>query len=108
METQFRGWKREKTVHNHIVLPVSYSNGQYIAGSINDQICWDSSTQFFGKITNVALSGDFLVRYTFQPSELRSWLLRYAVDNPEIAIKLLCEMQGEVIAMSMNKSLSIV
>ena len=104
MDMQFRGWSREKTVHNHAVLPVSLKDAQYVASNLNEPICWNSSTRAFGKISNVALTGDFLVRYTFQPSELRSWLLQYVSDCPESAIKLLCEMQGEVLAMSMRKA----
>ena len=102
MKVKFRGWKREVTEHEHVVLPVkekkdkSFESGK---GLIN----WKSSSEALGRIKGLKLSGDFLVEFDFDESELKNWLREYIKDKPEDAVRLLAEMHGEAICTLCSK-----
>lgn len=96
MKLQFRGWRRQVTAHNHEVVPVTCS-GNYQAGEFGDPLTWNSALDAFGKVDDLALSGSFLVQFSFEQDELRNWLQTFVQSKPEAAIRLLAEMQGEAI-----------
>jgi hypothetical protein len=106
MKLQFRGWKREITVHDHSVSPVTYSVAKdlYTAGEPDDPLMWASSSQAFGYVKDLALNGAFLVEFTFDQEELRNWLRQFVNSKPEAAIKILSEMQGEALIALMRKT----
>ncbi|MEX0726210.1 MAG: hypothetical protein WD065_08075 [Planctomycetaceae bacterium] len=106
MKLQFKGWKREVTVHDHSVSPVTYSSerGEYSAGEPDDPLKWTSSSQAFGQVKDIALNGTFLIEFTFEQEELRNWLRQFVSSKPEAAIKLLSEMQGEALLSLMRKT----
>jgi hypothetical protein len=106
MKLQFRGWKREVTVHDHSVSPVTYSASKdvYTAGEPDDALTWTSGSQAFGQVQELALNGTFLVEFTFKQEELRNWLRQFVISKPEAAIKILLEMQGEALIALMRKT----
>ena len=105
MKLQFRGWRREVTVHNHSVTPVrSHSGGYDPTGEPDDPLVWSSASKAYGKVKDLALSGSFLVELTFDQEELRNWLRQFVASKPEAAIKLLSEMQGEALIALMRKT----
>ncbi len=105
MKLQFRGWRREMTVHNHSVIPVKpTADGFNTSGEPDDPLVWTSASQAFGKLSDIGLSGSFLIEFTFEQEELRNWLREFVNSKPEAAIKLLSEMQGEALISLMRKT----
>lgn len=103
MKLKFRGWQREQTIHNHSVSPVTRANG-YTAGEPDEPLTWASASQAFGKVSDLALSGSFLIEFTFEQEELRNWLRQFIASKPEAAIRLLSEMQGEALISLMRRT----
>ncbi len=106
MKLQFRGWRREVTVHPHSVFPVVYNAAAdtYASGEADNPIAWSPASQEFGKVNDLALSGSFLVEFTFEQEELRNWLRQFVTSKPEAAIRLLSEMQGAASIALMRKT----
>jgi hypothetical protein len=97
MKMQFRGWKREEKVHNHAVAPIKISDsGTYMPQEPGPMI-WNGPFQAFGKVSSLALTGSFLVEFTFEEKELRDWLAKYVKARPESAVRLLAEAQAEAL-----------
>jgi hypothetical protein len=101
MRLLFRGWRREVMEHRHSVIPVSKgSNAQglvYQPSRDDGPLTWTSSLQALGKVDDLSLNGSFLVEFNFEEEELRNWLRQFVRENPEAAVRLLAEMQGEAI-----------
>lgn len=104
MKLVFRGWRREVTEHNRSVIPVTHANNVYSPGETDDPLTWTSALQAFGKINDLALTGSFLVEFSFEQEELRNWLRQFVMSKPEAAIKLLAEMQGEAFLALVRKA----
>jgi hypothetical protein len=97
MKMRFEGWQRQVIAHNHDVIPVTLSNSKFIPGEADDPLTWHAALGAFGKVNDLALSGSFLVTFTFSQEELRNWLQQFVQHKPEAAVRLLAEMQGEAI-----------
>ncbi len=97
MKMLFKGWKREVMDHDHDVIPVKVSNNTYYPGEIDEPLTWHGPLHAFGKISDIALNGSFLVTFTFEQKELRNWLREFVKAKPEAAVRVLAEMQGEAI-----------
>lgn len=97
MKLLFRGWKREVTEHDHGVTPVTREGNKYTPGEPDDPLAWYSALVAYGKVSDLALNGSFLVEFSFDQEELRHWLRQFATSKPEAAVRLLSEMQAEAI-----------
>jgi hypothetical protein len=97
MKLTFRGWKRQMKSHERRLAPVEFKGKHYHAKDIGAPLVWDSKMHAIGKINSLGLSGSFLVEFRFEQAELRSWLLRFAEEEPEAAVRLLAEIQGEAV-----------
>lgn len=97
MKLVFKGWKREVTPHSHPVAPVKNANSKYFPGNTGQPLTWDGPFRALGKVNKLALSGAFLVEFTFEEQELRNWLQEYVKANPEAAIRLLAHAQAEAV-----------
>lgn len=95
MKLTFRGWKREVTPHSHKVAPVEHKVGRYYAQQIDQPITWNGPLSALGKINSLGLSGNFLVEFSFEREELKSWLEQYAQSNPEDTLRLLAPIAAE-------------
>jgi hypothetical protein len=96
MKLIFNGWSRTVYTHEHDVLPIKGGpNRRAPIGKANEPLCWDNTLSARGRINNISLTGDFLVEFQFEASELRNWLSLYVKESPKDAIRLLAEMQGE-------------
>ena len=95
MKVKFRGWGREVYPHNHNAAPVYVRNGKYRSGKAGEAIKWVSGMRALAKLSSLGLTGSFLVDIQFEPSELRNWITQYVHEEPELAARLLAEMQGE-------------
>ena len=99
---QFRGWGREVYPHNHKVQPVKVNKqGQYQSVE-NRPLTWKKSEgglgfNAYGKVRNLSLNGNFLVRFDMNKAEIRSVLKSYIKSDPVAALKLCSEVQIEVI-----------
>jgi len=91
MRLVFRGQRRQVYVHRHPIKPGRYG------GSEDDTLKWVSSTEAVGRIQNVTLTGDFVVTFQFDKSELRNWLQVYVEENPTEGLRLLSELHTEAI-----------
>jgi hypothetical protein len=98
MKMLFRGWQREVVHHYHDVTPVTKTeSGNFKPGEADDPLTWNSAFKAYGKLENLALSGSFLVEFSFEQKELREWLREFVQAKPESAVRLLAEMQGHAI-----------
>lgn len=95
MKFVFRGWQRELTAHKHNVAPVDFSTGRYVAKAANQPIVWNGPLSALGKVTNLGLSGSFLVEFTFEQAELQNWLEVFAKNNPADALRMMAPIQAE-------------
>ncbi len=96
MQIEFRGWKRETTLHQHPVAPVTTQGDSYVL--VPDEptaMTWNADCSTYGKVDKLALSGSFLVHFKFQERDLEAWLTKYARSEPERAIKLLGKLQAQ-------------
>lgn len=98
MRLTFRGWKREVMVHRHDVVPVKReSQISYTPLTNRKSMSWTEGTTAYGKVQNLALSGDFLIEFTFSEAELRNWLTRLFEVDPERANAIVNEVQAKAI-----------
>jgi len=96
MKIELTGWRRSVLHHSHPVTPVSKSgNARYPTPEAKDAT-WESSLTISGKVDGLALSGDFLLRCSFNESELQSWFITYAKANPKQAKKLIGRAHDEI------------
>lgn len=95
MKMTFKGWKREMIVHEHAVAPVTQHGTRYSADKEGEPLEWNTETQALGKVEGLALNGAFLVEFDFEVAELRDWLMKFAVAQPEVALRLLGAAQAE-------------
>jgi hypothetical protein len=95
MKLTFRGWKREVKPHTHKVTPVAFSNGNYRVQGADAPVHWNNSRSALGRVTNLGLSGSFLIEFEFEPEELRSWLEQYAKESPADALRMMAGVQVE-------------
>lgn len=96
MKLTFRGRNRHVVTHEHPIRPVIWKGTEFWTQPAAP-IEWVKPMKAYGQIDDVALNGTFLVDFEFEEKELRSWLVQYVRHNPEDAVRLLSEMQGEVI-----------
>ena len=93
MKLIFNGWRREVHVHNHKLIRVEKGwDGDFNPMNVPSQIDWNTSTLAFAKITDTALSGDFLVTMQFEKKELRNWVSTLISEDPERARLFLSDM----------------
>ena len=97
MKLILRGWQREVTAHKHVVAPVSFTNNRYRALPVDQPVTWSGPLSVLGKLSNLGLSGSFLVEFSFEQAELQSWLERFAKENPAEALRMLASVQAEAI-----------
>ncbi len=96
MKMNFRGWKREVTQHTHTVTSVKYISSKYTPDP-GQPLSWSGPFQALGKLNNISLSGSFLVEFTFEEQELRSWLAEYVKAHPASAVRMLAQAQAEAL-----------
>jgi hypothetical protein len=95
MQIQFRGWRRETTVHQHAVSPVVSKGSTFFPVTDGTAaMTWNADYSTYGKVDKLALSGSFLVQLKFEERDLEAWLGKYVQSEPERAIKLLSKMQA--------------
>jgi len=98
MKLKFSGYKRKVHIHRHEVVPIKGDPSQQDSlGEPGEPLQWDSAFHAKGKVGDLSLTGGFVIEFEFRPEELRNWLLAYARENPEEALRLLGEMQAEAI-----------
>jgi hypothetical protein len=95
MKLTFRGWQRVTTLHGHPVTPVRKGPGGGLRTDSSRALIWDDATTAYGKISDVALSGAFLVTFKFERADLEGWLAELVKTTPEEALRLLAKMQAE-------------
>lgn len=95
MKITFVGWGRSVFSHEHKVKPLPDRYARHPIGKAGAPLQWSLPLQANGKIDGVGLSGDFRIRIDFDAMELRNWLTKYVISEPEAAIRLLGEMQAE-------------
>ncbi len=89
MKLKFRGWRREVYPHSHVVAPVAGVQALKAGGPIR----WIGPLLARGKVSGLALTGDFQVDFEFSERELRNWLTAYLDADPEKALALLHSVQ---------------
>lgn len=102
MKIQFRGWRREVIQHDREVIPVTDApGGGYMQSDEGEQLewekQWDGKFVTRGRLEQLGLSGDFIIKLEFSDEDLKGWLKHYVNKNPKDAIRLLAEMQAEAI-----------
>src|SRR5579872_1098104 len=97
MKILFRGWRREIKPHERTVSPVNLDGGTYRLNAKRKTLLFHSSTEAFGKLTDLGLSGNFLVTFTFEPQELHDWCAAYVKDRPDAALRLASKMLADAI-----------
>lgn len=98
MKMKFRGWRREIYPHTHEVEPVKKTPSGYGSIAGRKSLAWTDGTTALGKVKGLALSGDFLVEFTFTEAELKDWMRNYFRSNPEEAAAMVSELQLESIS----------
>jgi len=95
MELEFKGWRRQVTIHKHKVTPVTRGTGAGYFYPVEElkEVKWLAPNTCFGKVNGLGLSGDFLIKCSFSDDELESWLLSYAQRDPKKALKLFGKAQ---------------
>lgn len=97
MKMTFRGWRRELTAHKHNVAPVDFANNKYRAQAVDQAVTWNGALSALGKVTNLGLSGSFLVEFSFEKAELQSWLEKFAEAHPAEVLHMLAPIQANAI-----------
>lgn len=97
MKILFRGWRRELKPHERTVLPVDHDGASYRLSTKQKTLSFESSTRAFGKLTDLGLSGNFLITLTFEPQELHDWCAAYVKDRPDAALRLASKMLADAI-----------
>lgn len=97
MKLTFRGWQRVTTLHSHPVTPVRVGPGGGIRTESNRALIWKDATSAYGKVSNLALGGSFLVNFQFEQADLEGWLTEFAKSNPEEALRMMAKAQTEAI-----------
>lgn len=99
MKLEFLGWTRAVHLHKHAVRPVARATRGYRAKP--GPITWEKGLEAVGKVEGLSLGGDFLVRFSFEEEDMKSWLLSYAAAQPQAALRLMGIAQAEaMIALS--------
>jgi len=99
MQLTFRGWERHVLTHEHPVSPVQRNGCNYEVAKPKGPIQWNDPTTAYGLVSDLRLSGRFLLDLQFDEEELNNWLRVYVRAEPLKALKLLAELQLEVIEM---------
>ena len=60
--------------HTHKVAPVMLQNNRFRSQPVDGPLQWHAPLSAYGKVSNLGLSGAFLVEFTFEEQELRGWL----------------------------------
>lgn len=80
--------------HIHPVEPVRIKRN-YETGKPGDPLHFESPLLATGKIRNVGLSGDFLVRIDLTPGDLEAWMKSYIQHDPDGAKSFLRTMLND-------------
>lgn len=91
MKIRFEGWKRVVVHHRHDVRPVNV-RANYATGEPGAPIHFETPRLATGKIVDLGLTGDFLVRLDLEPEELRDWIRSYIKHDRDEAISFLRTM----------------
>ena len=99
---QFRGWGREVYPHNHKVQPIKVNKQGRYQPVENRPLTWKKSEgglgfNAYGKVRNLSLNGNFLVRFEMNKAEIHSLLRSFIKSDPVTALELLSGVQIEVI-----------
>ena len=97
MRITLRGWRREVYQHDVEVIPVTHANGVYSPVDGRRSLQWTGPLTAFGKLNSLELTGSFLAEFRFTEAELRGWLKSYISAKPERALRLISDVQAEVI-----------
>lgn len=97
MRFLFRGWRREVLKHRHDVRPVRFNGREFLCVPGAESVVWHGGLKAYGKLDGVALNGDFLVEFEFDQKELENWILKFADEHPEQAIKILSNAHAEAL-----------
>ena len=63
--------------------------------SAGEPLEWDGPLTAHGKLSNLGLSGSFLVELAFEEQEIQNWLTEYVKAHPENALRVLARAQAE-------------
>lgn len=92
MKLRLYGWNRRVTVHNPKFQPVTNKNGHLHTEPPEAPLVFHSSSLAYGKLTNLALTGDFAVEIRLSKADLRAWISKYIQDDAPSAARFLTEM----------------
>jgi hypothetical protein len=88
MKLKFRGWRREVFPHTHVVAPVTGFRALR-----SGPVKWIGPLLARGKVTGLALTGNFRVDFEFSERELKNWLTAYLEAEPEKGLALVHSVQ---------------
>jgi len=97
MKLTFRGWQRVALFHYHDVTPVQIGSDRGLRPASKRALIWKDANTAYGKISDVALSGAFLVTFEFEQADLEGWLAELAKSKPEEALRLVAKVQAEAL-----------
>jgi hypothetical protein len=104
MKLLFTGWKRQVKPHHHSVTPVRQTaSGNYAPSDKGQPITWTSPYQALGQVSKLALSGTFLVEFTFDMKDLRGWAEQLVQTDPIEAVRLFAELQAKALTVLATK-----
>lgn len=92
MNMLFIGWRRQVCRHRHPVLPMK---GNYLLRPAlrPGALRWVDPLRARGKVSGLALSGDFQVDLEFSEKELKNWLTAYLEADYERGLELMHSVQ---------------
>jgi hypothetical protein len=96
MKLTFHGWRREVKPHERPVFAVKKSGGAFRVSASPGPLVWEDGLTTYGKLKDLGLSGNFLVRFDFSAEDLEAWLIAYAEAEPKQALRLVSEALREI------------
>lgn len=104
MKLEFRGWRREVKPHKRSVTPVEDGGKEYVPIENSECLTWSNGLKAYGMVENLSLSGAFLVEFNFEEKELENWLLKYAKEHPENALRITSQANAEAMIALLKNS----
>lgn len=101
MKLTFRRWD---TSENEETFPAqAISNYGETLNIQSGPIEWCGPNSAIGKIDGVTIDGSYLIRFDFEKAELRSWLKKFIIEDPEYSVQLLAEAHAALLISAENK-----
>lgn len=93
MKLTFSGWDRTQYNWPHDVTPVVGWRQLKRDGGL----VWETSAKTYGKLTGLQLSGGYKVAIEVTPADMQGWVMKYAQEFPEDALRLFATAQAEAL-----------